>query len=56
MELIAGMNLPLILQLLAESTVKDKDKLAEVVESAQQALVDVNGLLAAQKNGEEDDL
>lgn len=55
-ELIAGMNLPLILQLLAESTVKDKDKLAGVVESAQQALVDVNGLLVAQKNGEEDDL
>jgi mannose/fructose-specific phosphotransferase system component IIA len=55
-ELIAGMNLPLVLQLLAQNDIEDEGSLKHIIQSAQAALVDVNALLVKQQSGEEDDL
>lgn len=52
-EIITGMNLPLVLQLLAQNSVPDDDSFAELIKQAQGGLVDVNKLLVNQQ-GKED--
>lgn len=52
-QLIAGMNLPLVMELVTKKQALDADAIQQIIDNARSAIVDINTLLTKQV-GEED--